>query len=146
MANSEGMAKPGIDNGWVFTGLKAIGKEHKDLAAILNVHASQITRLKKNDRELGYEEGNAIKRWFLDFNYIPPQNGHGLTKDSSESIHTSGQVAKEAGVAKEGPPMSDSELLRFMRTLIQDNQDLRDKVRQLENQPTPTHKGKRRRP
>lgn len=144
MANSGGMAKDGIDNGWVFVGLKAIGKDQKSLAEILNVDPSQVTRLKKNDRTLAYAEGTAIKAWFKSFNYVPPQNGHESKEDLSGATYTSGQVAHSE--AKEGVPMGDSELLRFMRTLIEDNKDLREKVRRLEGEPAPAKRKRRRHP
>ncbi len=143
MTNSEGMGKPGIDNDWVFRELKRIGKEHKDLAEALGVHPSQVTRLKKNDRKLTYDEGNALKLWFSSFNHVLPQNGHDSKKDLSPPAYTKGQVAHREG-DKEGPPMSDGELLRFMRALIEDNEHLRKRVQQLEDVPA-TSKGKRRR-
>jgi hypothetical protein len=131
MATLLAMVKDSIDNAWVAKGLRATGKENIELAKVLGIHPSGVTRILKNKRALKDFEAKSIKDWFRNLNYNVPQNGHNNDGLLAPTVHT-GTSGQQAG--KEAPPMSDKTLLKFFEMLVDDVKDLKEQVRALKDE------------
>jgi hypothetical protein len=134
MTTLKGMGKEQIDNAWVGIGLDAVHKDKQDLAKILEIHPSGVTRILKNHRAIKDYERDQIRDWFRTLGYNVPQKGRPADKELTNGSDTSDAYIQPE-VTKEGQSMPNKTLMKLLELLIDDVKDLKEQMRSRSESP-----------